>query len=111
MEVRKDLSQVLSGEVEEEREKLQEAKLNIGSSVPLDAVDIGGPVAAVDSDLLDWLGGCLDADSLYKVCVCDVCVCNLCFMYHSHVLPSVTANQCLTYYLRFNAGFICGVWL
>ena len=70
VEVRKDLSAVLHAEVEEERESLQMAVTDNESPVPVETVD-SGTVShfTVDSDFLSWLNGCLDADSMDKVCV------------------------------------------
>lgn len=69
MELRNDLSNVLRKDVEEQKLRIQNVK--VSSSVRKGETElVDGDVAAsrMDPDLADWLGDCVDADTIEEVC-------------------------------------------
>lgn len=72
MEVRSDLSKLLTVDLRAQKLKLQEAQSATQvTSRKDDLVNGGLPIInAVDADLSDWLDDCADTDTVQKVSYC-----------------------------------------
>ncbi len=68
IEVRKMLNDVLKLQLEEEQLKLKEKQeVSVSREVSVEESDGAAMPAVISSDLVNWLQGCIDMESIVKV--------------------------------------------